>query len=674
MSIGPQKIKPMSVRLNNDWAGRLVLGFIGLYTLGCSVFYRPFAELHLQFPFLPFPVFIGEFLLLFSVLVYLAREKHLALPNYFRTGLRFYVLWIILKAVWGAWFWGPLTFRNAALFYYLLFFVVGYSFYKNEIFSHRVKMGLLTVLLAAKIIVGVNNYFIFPYFILTIILALQIKTPWLRYLMFLPILYTPPQNLDYPTLTPFAFFFMGGRARVVGHLAAFLFISLVTMFTFFQIKARYKFFLLSFLVLVLGLGLIKYLDRNALKAMVDIPGIITLYKEHDAIIEKKRPLFVRPLSVNLYSEELVQFSGAVSRRVKEILPKIGGEESKDINILKDSVKDILETSKASYVEAVAQAKEERKEKIQAVLTQLPVDKSDPQLNELVKEATETDDLKNVQENLQLNELVKEATETDDSENAQENPQFNELVKEATETGDLKSVQENLRSYIAKKSVDQGEEIIKQLQSIEEDYEHTANLLRLKEKAEVFNKVQEKIDTLGLQREFSMEEGLALATDPDQLRDIGTSYSNILFRLFIWRDMMRELMADKAVLWGVNWGKPQRSPSIEVFGWAAVEWEKDGWITPHNSFLYFLYRGGIVGGMILLGVLTVIVSLTRKFIEKKSLAGLLLVSIFIYWMTITNFLVFLELPYNAIPFWSLLGMLLAYGQTISRQAVDGRGHS
>lgn len=35
------------------------------------------------------------------------------------------------------------------------------------------------------------------------------------------------------------------------------------------------------------------------------------------------------------------------------------------------------------------------------------------------------------------------------------------------------------------------------------------------------------------------------------------------------------------------------------------------------------------------------------------------SIFIYWIVVSNFAVFLELPYNAIPFWSFLGVTAAY---------------
>lgn len=77
------------------------------------------------------------------------------------------------------------------------------------------------------------------------------------------------------------------------------------------------------------------------------------------------------------------------------------------------------------------------------------------------------------------------------------------------------------------------------------------------------------------------------------RSLEVAYNNIFFRLFIWRDMLNELKM-KSAWWGVDLGQPQRSPSIEILGWATVEWRRDGWITPHNSFLHMIYRGGIVG--------------------------------------------------------------------------------
>ena len=123
-------------------------------------------------------------------------------------------------------------------------------------------------------------------------------------------------------------------------------------------------------------------------------------------------------------------------------------------------------------------------------------------------------------------------------------------------------------------------------------------------------------------------------------------------------MLVELREGKA-WWRINWGRPQRSYSIEVLGWASAEWDRDGWITPHNSYLHMVYRAGIIGLVIILVLFYLIGQLIIKFLSIRSIPGILLMSIFVYWMTIANFLVFLEFPYNAILFWGLLGMTIAF---------------
>ncbi len=133
--------------------------------------------------------------------------------------------------------------------------------------------------------------------------------------------------------------------------------------------------------------------------------------------------------------------------------------------------------------------------------------------------------------------------------------------------------------------------------------------------------------------------------------------NMLFRLFIWRDMMEEVLHEKALL-GLSWGHPQRSISIEVLNMAEGEWMRAGWITPHNSYLHLIYRAGIVGFMIIVLIVFLILRLAVDFVRARSWRGIIAASILVYWAVSANFLVFLEFPYFAIPFWSFLGVLLA----------------
>jgi O-antigen ligase len=124
-------------------------------------------------------------------------------------------------------------------------------------------------------------------------------------------------------------------------------------------------------------------------------------------------------------------------------------------------------------------------------------------------------------------------------------------------------------------------------------------------------------------------------------------------------MIVEMMEEHPVL-GFSFGKPQRSISIEAANWAPGEWQRDGWITPHNVFLHMIYRAGIIGLVLILGIIGTLFYLTRVFLRFRSLCGILLVSVLLYWLVVANFLVVLELPYQAIPFWSFWGLAMWHG--------------
>ncbi len=142
------------------------------------------------------------------------------------------------------------------------------------------------------------------------------------------------------------------------------------------------------------------------------------------------------------------------------------------------------------------------------------------------------------------------------------------------------------------------------------------------------------------------------------RPLDLDENNIVFRLFVWRDMARELIENKA-WWGFSLGHPQRSRTLEVLNWASGEWGRDGWIAPHNSFFHIIYRSGILG-VLLIGVfLYMLIKLIMDFYRMCSIEGGLLVGALLYWLELSNFFVILEFPYNAILFWSLFGITMAF---------------
>ena len=144
--------------------------------------------------------------------------------------------------------------------------------------------------------------------------------------------------------------------------------------------------------------------------------------------------------------------------------------------------------------------------------------------------------------------------------------------------------------------------------------------------------------------------------------------NAFFRIFIWKDMLKQLKEDKPTL-GFDFGKPFRSPNIEFLHWGTGEWCRDGWIAAHNSYLEIIYRSGILGVLFILTILGMLIRMIGKSIKLKSFTGILLCGVFINWLAAANFLVILELPYNAIPFWSLFGITFAHLNNIKNSKLD-----
>lgn len=144
----------------------------------------------------------------------------------------------------------------------------------------------------------------------------------------------------------------------------------------------------------------------------------------------------------------------------------------------------------------------------------------------------------------------------------------------------------------------------------------------------------------------------------ETRGVDGAYVNTIFRLFVWRDMFLDFSRHRPIL-GFSFGKPFRSESLEILNWATGDWQRDGWIESHNSYLSILYRTGILGIALIGFLIWQFCSMVRSFVLFKSSSGILLCSVLIIWLAAANFLPILELPYNAIPFWAFWGVALGY---------------
>ncbi len=118
------------------------LSSIGAISLGYVVFVKRLAEQHIQFSFLNFPIFTGEILLFVCLLLFLVKyESSNNLNNLTKWHylIFLYFVFVVIKALYGYSKWGPLALRHAALLYYPVFAVFGYSFFKKNFFNQKIQ-------------------------------------------------------------------------------------------------------------------------------------------------------------------------------------------------------------------------------------------------------------------------------------------------------------------------------------------------------------------------------------------------------------------------------------------------------------------------------------------------------------------------------------------------------
>ncbi len=515
----------------------VVLALLGTFCFLYSSFTSNFAEIHIRLPFLNFPVFVGEFLLFICFIFFLLKIKYVPVKwNRWHGVLGMYFCWLLIKAFHGFVTYGPLAFRNAALFYYPLFALIGYYFYEEGFLPQKHKISLFLIFVVILLMQWVEIYYLFAYSMIFIILFLSVKEPRLR-------------KIGVITGIAILFFvyrylFDGNRSHLVGMFVSLLFLVFYSVFLLKNLKAYYKWGIVFLSVLGISMSICGFADKAGLKTLITPGRVIELFKEYDAQVQEKGKNFeFRQLSTNLYRS---------NKRKIGFFPVNKAEEKA---LISKSHKSVDQNKKSGQVLALADVVPRPDKKSGQVLALVDVvprpDKKSGQVLALAA----------VPPLFDLSPRSKQRTE----------------------------------------------------------------------------------------------------------RSIDTAYSNSIFRLFIWRDMLVELLEAKTIF-GINFGKPQRSRSLEILNWGFTEWERDGWITPHNSFLHMIYRGGIVGIGLVLGVFVLLVNLIKKSYRSRSFKGALLISVLFYWMTISNFLVFLEFPHNAIPFWTFLGMTIAFCGKLKKKPV------
>jgi len=533
----------------------LVLDMLGLGILGfcCflySVYGSDFAERHISFPQLDFPVFVGEILLIGCMSLFFAKWR---LQKFVcnRWGLLIicFMFWVIVNALVGHVIYGPLSFRNAALFYYPFFAVLSFSFFNKKLLSKfkYVLAAFLGLVIVSKLSSG---YFWLNYMVLILFLLLGFEKPWLKVSGLICILLFG--HLDS--------FFTGSRSGLVSSILAGIFVFI--FFLKFYFNVFLKVLAMIFCIVFIFFGIKNFSDLNGVSSMINFGTVINEYKIQNKYIQERKKDFVfEALPIKLYHQNPSTI--LASPTSIDITPVSKIETSPALEN-----KDLKQNSTSTGLESTESLLGEVEESASAFNSGLVAPSSKIETSP----ALENKDLK----------------------------------QNSTSTG----------------------------------LESTESLLgEVEESASAFN--------------FWL-----VAPSSKKYRLPETAVNNILFRIFIWRDMFSELFSQKA-FFGVGFGKPQRSESIEILRWAEGEWERDGWITPHNSFIHIIYRVGIIGVFFIIGLFSVFLNLLKSFVRNRSLKGILLLSAMVYWMTMANFLLIFELPHYAIPMWTMFGLALGY---------------
>ncbi len=651
------------------------IGFLllGVFSLGYIVFLKELAERHIQFPFLNFPIFVGEMLLFICLLLFLAKYRNspqkLTKWHYL---ILCYFIFVIIKALHGYLNWGPLALRHAALLYYPVFAVFGYAFYRKDFFSKE-KCLLLLLLISLVFLLGKHkDSGTLTLVLLGFILIKSYPNKTIRFLMFLTFL----------CMIPYKAFFLTARMMIVSNFLSGLYLAGALPFTL-KVKKILKFPLILLIAGVVIVGLYKFAPHTAVKSIVNVKRMAEMLNIRDAEIRVK----------------IKDFKMKTRKEVKLYNP------DKKV-ITPDKKVDVLKKTNAPRAEFVSE------EKVKAQIRQTLIERVKERINEFVLwEGKDKFSEGSVEEVKKEVELVLAKVESPEVPKPSQAIVITDeaSVTEAPQEAAIEEVKKEPELVLAKV---ESPEVPKPSQTIVVTDEAAATetpkeaVVEEVKKEEIrqmfFEKVKQEIQTASVDH-FNEVSSLALVEQvkeemqsdlekgfqrkgPDSSEGHQPVYfnrlmentsewvinDNAVFRLLIWRDLLVELAKEmpKSIL-GFSFGKPFRSISLEVLKWGYNDWHRDGWIAAHNSYLEIIYRAGIIGILLILSLWIILFKMIKQFIQWQSLTGILLCGIIINWFVAANFLLIFELPFTAIPIWTIYGMTLAYHSQLRKGQLESK---
>lgn len=268
---------------------------IGLYALGSLLFRRNFAQLRLEFSFLQFPLFIGEILLLACSILFVFK----CIINYQKSATRIFPLKVFFKKYWiylllfiyyifisiktlAVIKWGPLALRHAALFYYSLFAVFGYTFYRSSFYDRKKTLRLsLLLIIIIKFINIFNAYFLLISIILASVLIKGYPKKPTRYLLFLLLF----------VCIPYQELFSIKKAMLISNIIVIIYLAIASILIV-RIKARWKSVLVILSILLVFVMAVKMGDKYKTKVFMDFEGLKEIYNRYNKKILDNKDQFI----------------------------------------------------------------------------------------------------------------------------------------------------------------------------------------------------------------------------------------------------------------------------------------------------------------------------------------------------------------------------------------------
>lgn len=309
----------------------VLLTVLGVACLQYVQFYgKLFAQAHIKFAGLEFPIFVGEFLLAGCLVLLLLRFYVSPIVwNNWHVLVVIYVVFVVVKALLGFSQWGALAFRDAAMFYYPVFAIVGYFCYRSEYFNRWIIFLCYSILLFTCFMKNFNDFWVSVRFFLGLVLTLRFPNRKVAFVMAVAILLVFPYKLLLDT----------ARMLILGNFIGAVFFIVCCSFLF-EKKRRLMAFFTGFIVIILLASYVFYFSGyRPAQNIFNIPKLIEEFKERDRNIKEKLTDFKMNQSqelqlynpdVNDIDEEGQPVVRDIALRITEtVLPQPSGIEKGD---------------------------------------------------------------------------------------------------------------------------------------------------------------------------------------------------------------------------------------------------------------------------------------------------------------------------------------------------------